>query len=191
MYLFGLFFVTAGVVFLVILVLLILIFLVTFAYGAMSAAPWVPVLEKDVERLLKIAKLQPNDVIYDLGCGDARILIQGAKKYGTSGVGYEIALMPYLVAQARISLAGLRGKVKVHWKSFWHEPIGSADVVYCYLMPRALVKLQNKFQTELNSNTRVVSYAFRLHWLTPTETERPDLKQLPVYLYTKIVQSKS
>jgi len=188
MNLFWFIFLVTSVVGLVILFLLIILFLITFAYGAASAAPWVPVLQKDVSRLLKIAKLQPGQTIYDLGCGDARVLIQAAKEYGTLGVGYEIALLPYLIAQLKISLAGVRSKVKVYYKNFWHQSIQPADVVYCYLMPNSLEKLKSKFQTELAPQAKIVSYAFRLHWLTPTVIDRPTDKFIPIYLYTKIVQ---
>ena len=160
----------------------------TLAYGALSAAPWVPVPRFDVERLLELARLKPGEIIYDLGCGDGRLLIKAAQTYDVKAIGFEVSLLPYFLARWHVARSGVGERVKIHYRNFWSAPLGQADVIVTFLTPRAMQRLSLKIPTELKPGARLVSYAFKLPGCTPTITSRPRSQDMVIYLYTKIVQ---
>src|SRR3989339_229728 len=81
--------------------------IVSFAYGGLLAAPYVPMWKKDVQRALDLAKIKPNETLYDLGSGDGRIIIEAARAYGAKAIGFEIALLPYIYSYVKIKLMGM------------------------------------------------------------------------------------
>jgi hypothetical protein len=85
---------------------IVVIFLVlgTFALGGILAAPWVPLWQKDIRRMLKLANVKPGETVYDLGAGDGRIVIMAGKEFGAKAIGYEIAILPYLAARVKYYL---------------------------------------------------------------------------------------
>jgi SAM-dependent methyltransferase len=161
----------------------------TLAYGALSAAPWVPLGKRDTERLLHLAQLKPGELVYDLGCGDGRILVMAAKKYRVRGVGFEIALLPYLAARIRVLVSGTTNLVTIRFHDFWLESFLPADVVVCFLTPHALKRLEQKVPSELKVGARFVTYAFKLKSMPPAFVSKPYSNATPIYLYTKSVQS--
>jgi SAM-dependent methyltransferase len=168
----------------ILLLFVLLIIFGTLAYGALSAAPWVPLRKKDIKRLLDLANLKPGELVYDLGCGDGRLLIAAAKIYGVRAIGFEIALVPYLIAKLKISLLGLNKQVKVLYKDFWQIPLAPADVVVCFLTPYAMKKLEKKIPSELKHGARFVSYVFQLHSMSNKIISKPSPNDAPIYLYT-------
>ena len=161
----------------------------TLAYGALSAAPWVPLGQRDVERLLHLAQLKPGELLYDLGCGDGRLLVTATKLYQVRAVGFEVALVPYLLARLRIYFSGTSKTVSVHYRSFWTESFKPADAVVCFLTPQALKKLEAKIPSELCPGARFVTYAFKLKSMTPTLVSKPRPLATSIYLYTLAGQS--
>ncbi len=172
----------ALVLFTVLLVLTFVI-LLTFAWGALSAAPWLPISRREAERLIDLAEFKPGDTVYDLGCGDGRLLFATAKKYQVSAVGFEIALLPYLLARWRWLFFKERRKVKIHFRSFWNEPLAPATAVLCFLMPAAMEKLAPKVRTELKPGTRLISYVFKLPGAEPNLVSRSGDKTAAIYKY--------
>lgn len=163
--------------------LFILAILVTGAYAGWSAAPWVPIKYKDVDRMLSLADLKPGMLIYDLGSGDGRVLIRAVKQYGVKAEGFEISLLMYLYSVLRVKFLGLGKDIKIHYKSIWKISLAPADVVFCFLMPKALKKLEIKVAEEFRPTSRFVSYAFRLHSKNPTLVSRPSSSEMPIYRY--------
>jgi len=107
-----------------------------------------------------MAGVGPNDIVYDLGCGDGRILVAAAKRYHARAVGVEIDPIRYLWCQMLISVLGLRNQVQIIFGNLFNVDISKADVVVCYLMPDALSKLEKKLKTELEPGKRIVSNKF-------------------------------
>lgn len=171
------------------LVLVILfLFVASFAYGAISAAPWVPLRQRDVERLIKLAQPQPGEMLYDLGCGDGRILLSAVKKFNLKAKGFEVAIVPYLITKAKIFFTGSKQNTFVKLESFWQTDLNEADIVVCFLTPPAMSRLEKKLAQELKPGARFISYAFPLPSIEPTVVDKPFNKDLSIYLYTKIVQ---
>ena len=157
--------------------LIILLFIVVFVFVMsvsnivgiiMTGVPFVSSHNKDVNAILSAMELAPGQVICDLGCGKAQILIKACKRYGVKGIGYELSLWPYLWARINIWLA--RADVKIYLVNFFQADLGKVDLVYCYLFPEVMAKLEDKFKKELRSGARVVSYAFKMPNIMPEKT---------------------
>ena len=157
---------------------------VTYAWGAWRAAPFVPTRQRDVERMLFLAEVQPGQTVVDLGAGDGRFLLTAARRFKAKVIGYEISLLPYLIGLCRLALAR---DVQAKWKfqDFFRVNLQSADVVVCFLTPGAMAKLAVKFQRELRPGTKIVSYAFALPGWIPLRKDKPSATVMAVYLYQR------
>lgn len=170
----------------IILVLLgIIIFLIfaTAALAGLKAAPYVPTFQRDVRRMLKLAKVQPDELVVDLGAGDGRFLLTAASEFHARGLGYEFSFLPYVIAQLRITARRLKSRVHIVPKDFFAQNLAAADVVTCFLTPAAMKKLEPKFKRELRPGTRIVSYAFKLPTWEPVSVDKPTPTSTPVFLY--------
>ena len=107
-----------------------------------------------------MAEVGPDDVVYDLGCGDGRMIVTAAQHCGAQAVGIEIDPLRYLWCQMRIAVLGLRDRVRVVYGDFFAQDLGDADVVTCYLLQSTNKKLEGKLQQELDPSARVVSNSF-------------------------------
>lgn len=165
------------------LVGLLFLTLLTAALAGWKAAPYVPTFQRDVRRMLKLAAVKPGELVVDLGAGDGRFLIIAAREFGARSVGYEFSILPYLVALLRMGLAGVRRQARVEYRDFFQVDLSSADVVTCFLTPKAMAKLEPKFKRELKVGCRIVSYAFKLPGWTPVEIDKPKSNVGPVFLY--------
>jgi len=164
------------------LLLIILLFIFTFVYASWRAAPWVPMHGKDVERFLKIAGIKQGMRMYDLGCGDARVVCAAARA-GAQATGFEVSLLPYLLAQVRIALQKNKN-ARVRYRDFWSVDLRDADLVYFFLMPKIYPKLKEKLERELKPGAKVIAYVWPLPDWTPTACDRV-LGQPTLYLFTR------
>jgi SAM-dependent methyltransferase len=123
---------------------------------------FVPTPEEVVDQMLRLAGVGPNDVVYDLGSGDGRIVIAAAKRFGARGVG--IDLDPALVAQAtrNAAQAGVADRVRFLEGDIFEADISQATVVTLYLLTSINERLRPKLLRELKPGTRVVSHQFRM-----------------------------
>jgi 16S rRNA A1518/A1519 N6-dimethyltransferase RsmA/KsgA/DIM1 with predicted DNA glycosylase/AP lyase activity len=113
-----------------------------------------------VHKMLQMAGVGSNDVVYDLGCGDGRAIVTAARRYGARAVGIEIDPLRFIWCQLLITILGLRRRVRVIYGDFFSHDLGNASVVLCYLLPKTNLKLQAKLNDELASSARVVSHSF-------------------------------
>ena len=131
---------------------------------------FVPTPQEVVDAMLKLAKVGPNDVVYDLGSGDGRIPITAAKSFGARGVGIDIDPQRIREAAENLKTAGVGDKVKFLNQDLFTTPIGEATVVTLYLLPSLNLKLLPKLNAELKPGTRVVSHAFDMGDIKPQQT---------------------
>ncbi|MFX0059012.1 MAG: SAM-dependent methyltransferase [Candidatus Hodarchaeota archaeon] len=136
-----------------------------FCWSLIKGAPWVPTRMKKVREMLSLADIEPNEVVYDLGCGDGRFIVTAARKFGAKAIGIEINLLLYLWCQFLITIRGLRRKIKVVYGDFFKHDLSNADVVICYLLQATNNKLEEKLIQELKSTARVISHFFMFHRL--------------------------
>src|SRR5438874_11336513 len=134
--------------------------------------PYVPTPDEIVDAMLKTAAVKKGDVIYDLGCGDGRIVITAAQKFGTHGVGIDINPVRIKEARENAEKAGVTDKVKFLEQDLFESSIGDATVVTLYLLPSVNLKLRPKLLKELKPGTRIVSHSFDMgDWKPDKESE--------------------
>jgi len=165
-----------------ILIIIFLIFYFTILLGGLLLAVPVPTPQKAVEAMLKLAQVTSKDKVYDLGCGDGRIIITAAKKFNALGVGFELSLFHFLYTKMRIFKEGLRNKVKVFYKNFYKADLSEASVITIFGYPSKMKKVGEMLLKKARPKTRVISYAFPI----------PNLKLIrklkikdcaPIFLY--------
>jgi len=125
-------------------------------------APFVPTPLEVVQKMLEMAEVGPADVLYDLGCGDGRIVIAAAEQHGARGVGLDID--PDLIVRALVSAkkAGMDGLVKFRVEDATTADISAATVVALYLTPRANEQLRPRLEAQLRPGARVVAHDFQV-----------------------------
>jgi len=133
--------------------------------------PYVPTPEKVVAEMLKMASVDKDDVLYDLGCGDGRIVITAAKELGCRGVGIDID--PTRIKESRINAvnAGVSDKVEFLQMDLFDADISQANVVTLYLLSKVNLRLRPKLLRELKPGTRVISHDFSMgEWKSENST---------------------
>jgi cyclopropane fatty-acyl-phospholipid synthase-like methyltransferase len=145
--------------------------------------PYVPTPAPIVEAMLKLAGVTSRDNVYDLGCGDGRIVITAAKEYKAHGVGIDINPQRIREARANATAAMVGPRVRFEENDLFDADIHDATVVTLYLLPHVNMRLRPKLRKELKAGTRVVSHSFDMgDW-------RPDKEQAieggdTIYLWT-------
>jgi SAM-dependent methyltransferase len=144
--------------------------------------PYVPTPQAVVDEMLRLAAPKPGDVLYDLGCGDGRIVITAAKQFGVRGVGIDIN--PVRVGEARqnAKAAGVESQVQFRQQDLFETDLREATVVTLYLLPDVNLKLRPRLLEQLRPGTRVVSHAFDMGDWKPEQTVNVDGST--VYLWT-------
>jgi len=121
---------------------------------------FVPTPPEVVDAMLKVAKVSAKDTVYDLGCGDGRIVIKAVKEYGARGIGIDIDPERIKEAEANAKTEGVGGRVKFKLEDLFEADISDATVVTLYLLPSLNLKLRPKLWKDLKVGTRIVSHAF-------------------------------
>jgi ubiquinone/menaquinone biosynthesis C-methylase UbiE len=134
-------------------------------------APFVPSMVEIAEGMLKLAKVTKDDVVYDLGCGDGRIVIMAAKKFGARGVGVDIDRERIRESNRNARKAGVAGRVRFIRQDLFETNISKATVVTLYLKPEVNLRLRPKLLRELKPGTRVVSNSFDMGDWVPDKIE--------------------
>jgi ribosomal protein L11 methylase PrmA len=163
------------------------------AAGAQTAQAQAPLREPDVvyvptppevvEAMLKVAKVGPNDVVYDLGSGDGRIVISAVKDFGaTRGIGIDINPVRIREANENAQKAGVADKVRFMNADLFATDISDATVVTLYLLPSLNLKLRPQLMQQLKPGTRIVSHYFDMGDWKPEQTL--NINGRPVYYWT-------
>jgi SAM-dependent methyltransferase len=121
---------------------------------------FVPTTQEAVQAMLKLADVKKADVVYDLGCGDGRIVIAAAKDYGAHGVGIDINPERIKEAKENARKAGLVDLVRFEENDLFQADIRDATVVTLFLLPSVNLRLRPKLLQELKPGTRIVSHTF-------------------------------
>ncbi len=129
---------------------------------AVDLAPWVPTPAPVVDRMLELAALNGTDVLYDIGCGDGRIVITAARRYGARGVGIDID--PAMVAESErnAAAAGVGDKVRFLSLDATKADISEATVVSLYLLPESNALMRPILETQLRPKSRVVCHNYSI-----------------------------
>ncbi len=129
--------------------------------------------------MLNLAEVSENDIVYDLGSGDGRIIIMAAKEFGAQAIGIEVDPLRIKWSRSRIRRQGLDNLVQVISGNFFNVSLEDASVVTIYQGHEINKKIREKLDSDLKSGTRVVSYRFILDGWTPVKTD----EKASTYLY--------
>jgi SAM-dependent methyltransferase len=145
--------------------------------------PYVPTPQPVVDRMLELGKVGKDDVLYDLGCGDGRIVITAAKVHGAHGTG--IDLNPVRIAEAQANAKKARVEHLVNFKvgNLFEADVSPATVVTLYLLPTVNLELRPRLWKQLKVGTRVVSHAFDMGPDWPPE-QTVDVDGRKIYAWT-------
>lgn len=172
-----------GSIFFICLIVIILFIFGTAAYAGLLASPWLPVRKRDIERILRLAEIKDDDLIYDLGSGDGRVIAAIANNTNANLVGYEISLLPYIFSKIKIFFLGLSKRVEIRFADFLKRDLSQATIIFCFLTPMAMKKLGPKFKKELKPSTKVISYTFSIPDWPVYKIDKPDKKSIPIFYY--------
>jgi 16S rRNA A1518/A1519 N6-dimethyltransferase RsmA/KsgA/DIM1 with predicted DNA glycosylase/AP lyase activity len=163
--------------FLLILILISIIYYLWYVtFSPQSGPVYVPSKDKDTKKMVEIANIKKGDVVFDLGSGDGRILIEAAKK-GATAIGYEIDPILVFESRKKIKSAGVEDKVEIKLKNMWQANFNQADVIFVYLFPKFLGKLKKILEENLDHTVTVISNDYQI------PNKKPDKKEGNIYLY--------
>lgn len=161
-------------------------FVVVLAIGALSiiwptaiGSAWEPTSMKIVRTMLEMAEVGPADIVYDLGSGDGRIVVEAARRHQASAVGIEADPLRVLWSRLVIALLDLPNRARIVWGNFFHQRISEATVVTLFLTQRTNQRLKLKLQQELRPGTRVVSHVWTFDGWIPSKVDT----RAEVYVY--------
>jgi SAM-dependent methyltransferase len=137
---------------------------------------FVPTPHSVVEKMLELAKVTKDDVVYDLGCGDGRIVIAAAKKYGCKAVGFDIDPERVKESRENVKKAGVEHLVKIEQKDIFKLDLRGATVITLYLLPSLNVKLIPQLK-KLKPGCRIVSHDFDMRGVVPDKVVRVKDKE--------------
>jgi SAM-dependent methyltransferase len=173
--------------------LLIIAALAGCTAGAPPAGTEAPAVKLDVvfiatelevvKAMLTLAGVTRDDVVYDLGCGDGRIVIAAAKEFGARGVGVDIDPQRIREAQAKAVRAGVVDRVTFRVEDLFDTDIQSATVVTLFLAPTVNARLQPKFMTQLKPGSRIVSHRFLIGEWVPERTVTLSVRGMPDHIF--------
>lgn len=147
---------------------------------------YVPTPPEVVNRMLEIAKVNRNDVLYDLGSGDGRIPITAAQRFGIRATGIDINPQRIQEANANAQQAGVTNRVRFLNQDLFTSNFSDATVVTLYLLPELNIKLRPQLFQQLKPGTRVVSHAFDMGGWKPDRSEQVEVNgnTYTIYLWT-------
>ncbi|MFL5339817.1 MAG: SAM-dependent methyltransferase, partial [Gemmataceae bacterium] len=127
---------------------------------------YVPTPQEVVDEMLKLADVKKGDLVLDLGCGDGRIVVTAAKKFGAKGVGYDIDPQRIKESNENVKKAGVQDLVQIKQEDIFTLDLSKANVVTLYLLPELNVKLIPQLE-KLKPGSRIVSHDFDMKGIKP------------------------
>lgn len=127
---------------------------------------FVPTPQSTVDKMLELAELKPTDVLYDLGCGDGRIVVTAAKKYGVKAVGFDIDPQRVKESRENVKKNGVEHLVSIQQADIFTLDLSKANVITLYLLPRLNVRLIPQLE-KLSPGSRILSHSFDMEGVKP------------------------
>ncbi len=136
-------------------------------YANWKGAPFVPTTKRVMKTMFKLANIKKGEKVYDLGCGDGRIVFQAAK-LKAKAVGYEFSIPTFLIAKF---LSLFHKNATIQMRDFWSQDYKDADVIFCYLLTESMQTFKLVVWPQLKPGTRVISHAFKMKGIAPKKKE--------------------
>ncbi len=147
---------------------------------------FVPTPQEVVDKMLELAEVKKNDLIYDLGCGDGRIVVTAALKYGARGIGYDIDPQRIIESLENVRKNKVEKLVRIEQKDIFTLDLSEANVITLYLLPRLNVQLIPQLE-KLRPGTRIVSHDFDMQGVVEPDksvTVYADDQHHTIYMWT-------
>jgi SAM-dependent methyltransferase len=156
---------------LLVFILALLWILIPAFYGL----PPVPARPGRIRKALKLANLQADEVLYDLGAGDGRVLLIAARDFGAKAVGIEVGPIQCALIWLRAVARGFGNQIQVRWANFYNADLIDADVVFVYATSKEVVKLASHLEKQLKHGARVVSISADFPEWEPSSFDEREL----------------
>lgn len=152
---------------------------------AQNLAPYVTSPQPIVDRMLDLANVKPGEIVYDLGCGDGRILITAAQRFGARGIGIELSERLVRLTNDSVRRLNLQEHVQVTQGHLLHVDLSDADVVTIYLDHGSNELLRPNLEKFLKPGSRVVSHDFEMRGWKPSKVDKIHAfnRHHTIYLY--------
>lgn len=163
-------------------IIIVLALVVPTIYAFYIGAPILFTPKSSIRQALEFCKVEKGRKFYDLGCGTGRNIKIAAREFGLDAIGLELSPILFLIAETDLILTGTTASVRM--ENIYKADLRQADVVFCFLTPKAMVKLAPKFERELKAGAKIISYCFRLpDWepLKIIDTDNPG----KIFIYEK------
>jgi hypothetical protein len=157
--------------FLLLFILALLWILIPALYGL----PSIPTKPDRIRKALKLANLQPNELLYDMGAGDGRVLIIAAGEFGAQSIGIEIGPVQCALIWLRVIASDFNDKIQVRWGNYLNADLRDADVVFLYATSKEVSKLASHLEKQLKQGSRVVSISADFPEWEPQEFDDHNL----------------
>jgi len=155
--------------------LLFILILLWVLIPALYGLPPVSTAPERIRKALRLANLQPNETLYDLGAGDGRVLFIAAREFGARAVGIEIGPIQCALIWLRAAASGVGGRVQVRWENFYKADVSAADVVFVYATSREVGKLAPHLEEKMKQGARLVSISADFPEWEPSVFDELDL----------------
>ncbi len=153
----------------------VVVVLLGFVYPAAYGLPLVATGPERIRKALKLANLRPDEVIYDLGAGDGRVLLMAAREFGARAVGIEIGPVQAARSSLRVTASGFGERIQVRCANFYKVGLQPADVVFVYATSREALKLAPYLEQQMKKGSRLVSVSADFPGWEPSAMDERDL----------------
>jgi len=137
--------------------------------------PSKPTQPDRIRRALQLVDLKQDEIFYDLGAGDGRVLLIAAKEFGAKAVGIEVGPVQCALIRLRTMTNGLDARIKILWGNFFKTDLSEADVVYIYATSREVAKLAPYLEKQMKQGSRLISISADFPEWEPSEFDDHDL----------------
>ncbi len=137
---------------------------------------FVPTPQEVVDKMLELAEVKEGDVVYDLGCGDGRIPVTAAKKYGVKAIGFDVDPQRIKESKTNVEKNGVGKLVTIKQEDIFKQDLSEANVVTLYLLPSLNVKLMPQLR-KLKPGSRIVSHSFDMRGAKPKKVVQVESKE--------------
>ena len=156
-------------------VLFFVIVLLWILVPALYGLPPAPTNRERIRHALELANLQPNEILYDLGAGDGRVLLIAARDFGAKAVGIEIGPIQCAFTWLRVLASGMGNQVQIRWGNFYTSNLREADVVFVYATSKEVKKLAPHLEGQMKKGARLVSISADFSEWEPTVVDEHNL----------------
>jgi len=142
---------------------------------AIYGLPSIPTKHKRIRKALKLVNLQPDEILFDLGAGDGRVLLIAVREFGAKAVGIEIGPVQCVLIWLRLVASRFSDRAKIQLGNYYHADLKNADVVFVYATSKEVVKLASQLKRQLKHGARVVSISADFPEWEPTAFDEREL----------------